>query len=297
MIINVNQKYVENALKLFEQSKTKLETRENSWYLCHNYFSGILGKYDNLADKEKDFACLQLGFYLASWGMFRNSFISQYDYKFYDKVLKVVLNDKYSLLWNVDIETLKTDKEKFKSNLVEISQELNKTLNEYRVFYNTKSILGRKDKDESQISQTLITKILLGVLACCPAYDTYFIKAVKFSDRDFYNDKKFDILINTLLDNKIFAELSKKYNLPIMKVVDIAYFQIGLEKEFKTLYEEYIVNKKQPTDKVWARIRKALKDFYQSTNINQKETINVAFDCDKKLVDEFINANKKKLGF
>ncbi len=295
MEINVNQKYIENALRLYEQSKTKLETRENSWCLCHNYFSGILGKYDNLEEKEKDFACLQLGFYLASWGMFRNSFILQYDYKFYDKVLKVVLNDKYSLLWNVDINTLKNDRENFKSKLVEISQELNKTLSENRVFYNTKSILGRKDKNESEISQTLITKILLGVLGCCPAYDSYFKQAIKSGDRDFYNEKKFDILINTLLDNKVFADLSKKYNLPIMKVVDIAYFQIGLEQEFKTLYEEYIVNKKQPTDKVWASIRKALKDFYQSTNINQKETINVAFDCDKKLVDEFINTNKSKL--
>lgn len=295
MVNLLDKEYAENALKLYQTNK--FETRDKSWNNCYNYFRTMIDKdYENLNIKEKEFAWLQLGFYLASWGMFRNSFLSQYDYSIYDKVLKIVLDKKYSILWNVSIDTLKNNKEEYVNKVFDISKEINKTLRENRVFYNSKSIFQRKRTDESEISQTLITKILLGVLGCCPAYDNYFNKATKFGYKAFYSEKKFENLVDNVIENSIFADLSKKYDLPIMKVVDIVYFQIGIEQDFKRMYELYIDKSITPTnEKDWKIIAKSLKDFYQQTSIDGEKTINVAFKFDKAKIDKFIKNNKKNI--
>ncbi|MDI2587255.1 hypothetical protein OR571_09100 [Psychrobacillus sp. NEAU-3TGS] len=44
-----------------------------------------------------DHACLHLAFYLASWGMLRNSFLLQRDYKVHQKFLRnVVVKSEYA---------------------------------------------------------------------------------------------------------------------------------------------------------------------------------------------------------
>mgnify|MGYP003474138133 CR=1 FL=1 len=87
------------------------------------------------------------------------------------------------------------------------------------------------------ISQTLVTKILLGTLCCIPAYDTYFCNAIKGKFNDFYDDYKIMNLLNFISENQDFfkelsEELSEEYktDYPLMKIVDMAYFTIGYDQ-------------------------------------------------------------------
>lgn len=301
-MLEIDREYAKKCLELY--LKNKFETRDNSWSNCYNYFRSLLGKYEKLDKKEKDFACLQLGFYLASWGMFRNSFLLQYDYTIYDKVLNVVLAKKYSNLWNVNARLLsnKSQKQKFIMNIFKVSDALNAVLQQYKDFYDKKSVFQVGNHNKRKISQTLITKILLGVLGCCPAYDTNFTIALKFGSESFYNQKKFTELVEFVIENKIFAELSNKYSLPIMKIVDIVCFQMGAEKEFKQMYDKYIASGGTQSHKSiqntlgggLKKLKKAIQVFYQKSELDGECAINVAFECDKEKVDKFISENFQK---
>lgn len=96
-----------------------------------------------------------------------------------------------------------------------------------REIYNNKKI--------KKISDILVTKILLGTLACTPAYDTNFSKGInKYKKRtgtpnpysmkilsDFYNENK-DTLNNLLIE---FEKDDVKY--PQMKLLDMGFFEYG----------------------------------------------------------------------
>ena len=45
----------------------------------------------------------------------------------------------------------------------------------------TKSGVSEKFSTKNNLSETLITKILMGTLGCVPAYDRYFVKGNKIS--------------------------------------------------------------------------------------------------------------------
>ncbi len=62
--------------------------RYSSFDYCYNYFFKIDSQQVN-SDIEK--ACAFLGFYLASWGMFRgSSFLLQKSYKYFIPVVKYI---------------------------------------------------------------------------------------------------------------------------------------------------------------------------------------------------------------
>jgi len=234
-------------------------TRYKSWTRCHKYFLSIKGKkYENLNDDEKSRAQLELGYYLASWGMYRgSSFLLQYDCSIFEKIIPIILDGKYENLWELSLEKINSeDKRKsIKESLVNIRNEIDAKLIEYRKYYNqNKNKLHNDEKNDEQnknklhdeendeqdkhISQTLVTKILLGTLCCIPAYDTYFCRAIRSKNfskgkfNDFYDDDKITNLLNLISKDPIFEELSKKYHpkYPLMKIVDMAYFTIGYDQ-------------------------------------------------------------------
>ena len=302
---------IENAVNLFIEKENGFETRYNSWVYCHSFFKTLYQnnkskKYKELTEVDKKLSLLNLAFYLASWGMYRgSSFVLQYDYKIFKNIISIILNEKYDMLWDIDYQRIKNNKKMVVNLLSEISREICNNLKKVHDFSTTKSkILPDKkaesdeNKNEAIVSQTLTTKILLGTLCCCPAYDTFFKKSIGGSCNDFYNKNKIDKLLNLIISNEdLFTQLIKDTNekYPLMKVVDMAYFTMGLEEDFKKLYDKYIVKEEKITDKNLKEIIKCLKMFYCKINDDDKYELRVTFDCDKNKIDNFIKKNGIKV--
>jgi len=140
----------------------KPDERYASFDFCYNYFYSFYkrNKLNELADeKNLQMSCLQLGFYLASWGMMRgSSFLLEKSIKNY-KTLIVVISKMNPKLWEIDVDNYN-------------EENIDLLLNCKRQIV---GILGKENKP----SDTLVTKIMLGVFANIPAYDQYFRKSLK----------------------------------------------------------------------------------------------------------------------
>ena len=138
-------------------SKNSPGTRYKSWEHCYEAFKK--------AANGTDFVCpgylsLQLGFYLASWGMYRgSSFLLQYDYTIHDGAVNIVLNSKYNDLF--DPYLCVNNRARYIDLVAEVYEELLKHYTPYH----------KAVKRGGSVSDTLITKILLGVYGCIPAFD------------------------------------------------------------------------------------------------------------------------------
>jgi hypothetical protein len=135
------------------------DARYASFDYCFNYFQGFrereeiqtLANSDNIQN-----SCLQLGFYLASWGMYRGSArLLQTSARHLVAIIKVIANTEQSV-WELDAGSY--------------SEQANIDL-----------LLGSADNIRSacpdlNMSEKLLTKILLGVFGCVPAFDTYFMR-------------------------------------------------------------------------------------------------------------------------
>jgi hypothetical protein len=91
-------------------------------------------------------------------------------------------------------------------------------------------------------TDTLLRKILLGTLGCVPAYDRYFIdglKEMKMKHTGF-NEASLNELFNFIEKNKTEIEQAKRLiktqtqrHYPLMKMLDMYFWQIGYDKEVK----------------------------------------------------------------
>lgn len=203
--------------------------RYRSWEHCYSFFRN---NKNTLKQKDIELACLHLGFYLASWGMYRgSSFLLQKDYKIHKYAVEELLKSKYSSLWDVSVNTLKRD-----DKLVELLFELKENvINAY--MNNITEVNGVHKK--INVTDTLVTKILLGTMGCVPAYDRFFVDGLKecgiphlnFNKNsflellNFYNLNRDEFIY---LQNKI-NEIGIKY--PEMKLIDMYFWQLGYNKE------------------------------------------------------------------
>ncbi len=163
---------------------------------------------------NRDHLALHLGFYLASWGMYRGSSqLLQNDYKVHIEAVDI-LNDYNHLRCNQNYEVAVCDL----PEILEIIKELS-------IYYNKKHGVTPTD--------TLISKIVLGTLGSLPAYDRFFIDGVKQLE-----------LKSTTLKEKSLRELfkfieSNKEELKIlktiypqytqMKLIDMYFWQVGFD--------------------------------------------------------------------
>lgn len=194
-----------------------------SWENCYKFFYNNHKKI--LDDKESlEIAALQLAFYLASWGMYRGSaFIRNYNHTvFKDLIIELLTNCKnlwtYNVAWN-DLDNANNIIKKYCSDLKNKDKSKN------------------SEKYKNIPTQTLITKILMGIFGCVPAYDRFFITALKENQIcQTYNEKSFYALRQWWKDQKY----NKKHQLkksdliyPPMKLVDVYFWSEGkrLEKE------------------------------------------------------------------
>jgi len=128
--------------------------RYASFDLCYNYFYRFYRdrKVPELAStKNLQASCLQLGFFLGSWGMFRSSFVRERSVRLFKATIETIARSD-PRLWEIDVD-----------GYDEESIQL---------------ILGCiDDLDEAfqyKATYTLLTKIMLGVYGNVPAFDTNF---------------------------------------------------------------------------------------------------------------------------
>lgn len=304
-----DKNYITSAVEIFTKLEDGFETRYKTWNKCHDYFVKLYkdnkGKsFKELKDIDKELSLLHLGYYLASWGMYRgSSFVLQYDNSIFKGVIDVILKKDYDNLWNLSYEYIKDNKDNVRDLLVDLREKIVDELSSYRDYF----VRKRKgyDVEEEEVSQTLVTKILLGTICCCPAYDKYFSDAIKGKYNNFYNDDKIENFLNLIINNSdYFKYLADKYKnkYPLMKIIDIAYFTIGIEKTFKKLYDKYENNGMiSLSDDDKKEFNKQINLFYFQLNpaLNVKKELHAAFavkENKENIIIKKIEEFQKKLG-
>ena len=215
-------------------------TRYKSWERCRNAF--IINKDINNPDYEN--LALNLAWYLASWGMLRgSSFLLQCDYSVHIVPIRdILLNDNYKDLFSIDpLED--ENKEKTYLELLFGDKNIPGIVNELKEYYSACSnVIKGKNNTSDEFSDTLITKILLGVFGCIPAYDAFFMKAIgKYGLQQKFNRNGVVSLLNAFKSNNtnntlkgsidnLKGQFNNTYNTNIytfMKIVDIVFWKIG----------------------------------------------------------------------
>ena len=146
----------------FLAGRGSAKDRYSSWDHCFNYFSNrhIQGRVSEMASGENlQLACLHLGFYLASWGMYRGSAaLLQRSSMALEPVVQEVVSAPETL-WSLDVDSYHPESI---AELLEFSKKIRGAL--------------PRSKSERVPTDTLVTKTLLGVFGNVPAFDRYFRK-------------------------------------------------------------------------------------------------------------------------
>ena len=222
------ERVIKAANKFYMKLRKDPNARFRSWEHCYKCFHDARMKYPEV---DHDYLSLQLAFYLASWGMYRgSSFLLQKDYKIHEPVVNELLKPRYDCLFGLECKEMK------KKEIQNTLEDLESFMKEYydKIRKNVKST-----EVKSKLSTTLISKILMGTLGCVPAYDRYFIDGVKelkittgtykmkslLKLVDFYekNHKSFEA---TIINMNVYG-----LPYPQMKLLDMALWEIGFEKE------------------------------------------------------------------
>lgn len=208
----------QNIQKYYQQACNP-NSRFRSWDHCYDFFRK---HRKNLRQVEED-AALHLGFYLASWGMYRGSgFLLQHTYRIHKHVIRALASSKDFLhLQQHDVGTCVSD-----VNL------MTNIMNLVCLVRNAYPNLNKKPTD------TLVTKILLGTVGCLPARDTYFGKG--FKDQGYVygslNKDFVERILKFCIHNQqaLFKLQPNMKDLhgqpyPLMKLVDMHFWQIGYD--------------------------------------------------------------------
>jgi hypothetical protein len=206
---------IEIVTRGFREKLNYKHHRFVSFNFCYNHF--FLN--DPKADLEK--SCLVLGFYLASWGMFRgSSFLLQKNLKHFQPTVEYIASIDKSV-WEIDVDSYTDANRKV---ILDLYKDVKKLL----------VLDGKSD-------MTLVTKALLGVFGFIPAFDQYFCQTFReiyksqgcsfrsVNDEalkcisDFYNCNRqvidnISMNINTI---DFLAEQSTAVNYPKAKIIDM----------------------------------------------------------------------------
>ena len=217
--------------------------RGRSWDRCYSFFQ----HYHQLDEPERrrnmELACLHLGFYLASWGMFRGSGpLIHKDYTIYEGVINILLEKQYDALWHADyFQELLTYNSPIEDNnqQVELIFQLD---NQIREYFCGLSIIRNHltEPEQANATDTLITKVLMGTICCTPAYDTYFPAGLTTCGIERYGSfrmSSFIRLLNICRENNLWTTLQRQpiehYRVvyPLMRVVDLYFWTKGYNAE------------------------------------------------------------------
>lgn len=205
------QQITDRIIKLFEKEIAgDARNSYHSWEHCYNFFA--------THPADLDLASLHLAFYLASWGMYRGSeAIRNFDYLIHRPVVEEMLRPYYDLLRGASLDELVT---RFDTLLWPLIEKIRK-----QSFY-PKSVT---------MTDTLVTKILMGTLGCTPAYDRFLKAGLEEKGlNSSFSRKNFEALLRNCQQNHqgfadAQAQIQQTSTYPFMRVVDMYFHSIGLE--------------------------------------------------------------------
>ncbi len=233
---------------IMKEISSRLDFRNMSWELCRNAFESNKTAND---DNTIELLALHLTAYLASFGMYRGStmLLKYCDYKVHIGAVKILLNKTYLPLYGFDpLSANENDLSNFYKLFYKVYDELydyykkqaDFAIKQIKQWY--KAINYTPDTKFPNVTVTLITKIILGVYGCCPAYDKLGVDGIKSLDIPVYERKNSRIyprikdLINGVKKNKtVFANVQKIYKQlksinPLytsMRALDLILWSIG----------------------------------------------------------------------
>jgi hypothetical protein len=208
-----------------EPGRKDASNRSHSWRHCYQAFC---------EKKDENVLSLHLGFYLASWGMYRGSSgLLQKDYTVHHGAVEIMRKADYADLHFTRENRIDLSKEE---ELISKLLMLKKELEEYyeRIEYYKD---GEKQPKKVTATETLISKIMLGSLGCVPAYDRFFIdglraegiKGLSFSKKSLQSLFQFiRIHENVLREIQTNLYEKDKVHYPIMKLVDMYFWMCGV---------------------------------------------------------------------
>lgn len=195
-----------------------------SWDHCFKAFS---------AEKDNQNLSLSLAFYLASWGMYRGSGgLLQKNHLVHEKSVEIISSGEYRPI------RCSTNQE-VSISLIPLILDLKAVISSY--YSSLKFTRGGLNHDFSD-TDTLLSKILLGTTGCVPAYDRYFILGMKKSKLKCCTFTKnglvelFDFVKSnqkSIKQTQDFVIEKTNHYYPIMKIIDMYFWQIGYDFEME----------------------------------------------------------------
>jgi hypothetical protein len=191
--------------------------RFNSWKHCYKVFEN--------KNQDTDYLALHLGFYLASWGMYRGSTgLLQKDYKIHFEAVQII-KSYYHLRCTPTFEVGRQHVDE----LLELKTQL------YN-YYNQFSYQNKEEFKSKPPTDTLLSKIILGTLGCTPAFDRYFTMGVKHQQLNAFKfDKKamlelfsfIEIHHQELKALQHYLAQEEGVHYPLFKLVDMYFWNEG----------------------------------------------------------------------
>lgn len=218
----VDQKKLAEAIQAgyecYDSMKDDPHHRYLSWEYCHEAFR--LNRRPQI-DATIDYLCLHLAWYLASWGMLRNSFLMQKDYKIHADVVRLIYQPEWDDLWDLSPE--KFSQEYYADRIMKLSESI------------TEAYVA---SGAGIPTDTLLTKILLGTVGCVPAYDRYFKKALADTGAapQVFSAKSIRTFGNLYLDyedefEKLRKHCGSRIEYPAAKILDMCFFEYGFQRD------------------------------------------------------------------
>ncbi len=237
------EKYIDIYLdKISNENEFAHWERYASYDYCYNYFqsfykNGIIKEI--ASDKNIEHSVLQLGFYLASWGMYRGSTALLRHSSHCLIPIVQFISECDPIFWELDVNNYETNFENLKKLYTNIGRAL-----KFPIIKSGKHI-------PQQATPILITKIMLGVWGCTPALDDFFMTGIgksQFSEDNYIISlKKVLIIWQTINDfYKQHQELIDSYNICTLsfspnilssnlytkaKIIDMIFFTKGMLKK------------------------------------------------------------------
>jgi hypothetical protein len=222
---NRNQTMIANGkIRAFLGAMTE-HHRYRSWDHCYGYFHRATATPQEIIAADRHHAALQLGFYLASWGMYRgSSFLLQYDYSIHLGVIGALAAPQFEPLWKAEFGSGNGDE----ALVPVIFKAVDAIREAYRPF--------APPSESRQASDTLVKKVLLGTFGCLPACDTYLIAGFKAAGLrySYLNGNFVERVLRFCRDNlpvlrgeQTRIKTASGMHYPLMKLVDMHFWQTG----------------------------------------------------------------------
>lgn len=242
--------------------------------------------------KNYDSTALYLFCYLSSWGMLRNSFLLQLNYKSLISVVKL-LDTKYYHLSTFNPYAVTSPKDQSICDIVNAAKDIKS------YFSSHANSMGANTKN-TNATDTLVTKILLGTLGCTVAYDTNVLAGLclmgltrTFDENSLYELCEFAKSYKTEIDNLIVQYGTSKNVYTPMKILDSYFFESGLLLAWAKKSNEMLEKKKGTINLLDHTGKISAKDV---KNLNVKGKVNGCYlDCDLLIIGSKTKRTKNGL--